>query len=116
LIIHYCHSLGGTDTAAALKFLTVEERKMIRIFSFGSATLIPENCGAESATNFISMRDGITLFDPIGILRGAFDEDSNVVLVGTIFGPPLIDHMFVSDTYVEVLRMLGLMYMKSCAK
>ncbi|CRX37423.1 RHS repeat domain-containing protein [Estrella lausannensis] len=116
LIIHYCHSLGGSDTAQAANLLTPEERKMIRVFSFGSATMIPATAGFESATNFVSLRDGVSLFDPLGIMYGIFNDNSNVVFVGTIFGPPLIDHMLGSETYSEILRMLGLMFMKTCGK
>lgn len=116
LIIHYCHSLGGTDTAQAANLLTPEERKMIRVFSFGSATMIPATLGFESATNFVSLRDGVSLFDPLGILYGILNDSSNVAFVGTIFGPPLIDHMLGSETYSEILRMLGLMFMKTCGK
>lgn len=115
LIIHYCHSLGGTDTATAAGLLSPEERKMIRVFSFGSATMITPALGFESATNFVSLRDGVSLFDPLGIIYGALSDDSNIAFVGTLFGPPLIDHMLGSETYSEILRMLGLMFMKTCA-
>lgn len=114
LIIHYCHSLGGSDTATARSLLTEEESKMIRVFSFGSATMIPSTLGFEHVTNFISMRDGITLFDPVGLVKALIYEDSNVVFAGSFYGTPLIDHMLGSETYVEILRRLGLMYMRIC--
>ena len=95
-------------------FFTEQERKMIRVFSFGSATMIPSSIGFAHVTNFISMRDGITLFDPVGLIKALLNEDCNVVFAGSLYGPPLIDHMLASETYVKILRMLGLMYMRIC--
>lgn len=115
LIIHYCHSLGGADTATAASLLTPEEKKMVRVISFGSATRISDTLGFESATNYMSVRDGVAFFDPIGWFTGFVSQDKDVVFIGSFLGIPLIDHSFGSPTYQSVMINLGAVFMKMYA-
>jgi len=95
VIFHYAHSLGGTETHLAKFLLTAEELKMIRVITFGSPTLIP-NEGFHSVMNLISCRDVISAFDPIGFFS-ALLFNTNSFFVGSHYdGPPIVDHPFFS--------------------
>lgn len=106
LIIHYAHSIGGTNTYHAKSFLTPEEQRMIRVITVGSPTIIPSD-GFESVRNYVSCRDGVTLFDPVGLINGLSAETSNVIYLGTFFGIPIIDHLLTSSTYKRLIEILG---------
>lgn len=105
-IIHYAHSIGGTDTYTAKTLLTPEERKMIHVITLGSATMIPDLDFA-SVTNYVSMRDGVSYLDPLGFFGGFFDDESNIIYLGSLHGIPVIDHLLVMQTYIEVMKLLG---------
>lgn len=108
LVIHYCHSLGGADTVTAAKLLTPEERKMIRVVSVGSASMIPDDLGFESATNYVSVRDGVCLLDPVHYIAGRWrPEQSNIHFIGSHLGIPLVDHALFMETYRELFTELG---------
>jgi RHS repeat-associated protein len=110
-IIHYAHSLGGTHTQTALGMLSPEERKMIHVYTFGSASMIYDS-GLETIVNFISVRDAIAICDPIGFLSGLFGFRKEVNTVGNWFGIPLIDHMIGSRTYREIIKALGKQFLQ----
>lgn len=105
-IIHYAHSIGGTNTALARDLLTPEEQKMIRVITIGSATVVP-NSGFHSVFNYISCRDGIYVLDPISYLKGFFQEDSSLIFLGSHLGIPFIDHLLSQETYRRLIEMFG---------
>lgn len=112
LIIHYAHSIGGTNTEVARTLLTPEEQKMIRVITVGSATVVP-NTGFESVVNYVSSRDGVCIADPVGFLKGWFGYETNVVYIGTIFGFPFIDHMLSMETYRRLMEVLGRQFVET---
>ncbi|MEM1282580.1 MAG: RHS repeat-associated core domain-containing protein [Chlamydiota bacterium] len=114
-IIHYCHSLGGTDTAIAASLLTPEERKMIKVISFGSATMITDSVGFSDVINFVSIRDGVCLLDPVGYIKGIMDAESNISFIGSFLGIPFIDHSLEMDTYAETITKLGHVFLQMYA-
>jgi RHS repeat-associated protein len=109
-ILHYAHSLGGSETDRARELLSPEEQKMIRVITFGSATLVP-NVGYQSVLNNVSVNDGVSsvFLDPIGHIRNYFDPDSNVRFHGSFLGSPYwpTDHLLNGPTYGPVLFQLG---------
>lgn len=109
-IIHYAHSLGGSDTDRAKDLLTPEEQRMIRIVSLGSSTLI-RNEGYQSVINYISINDGVSSFfiEPFGHFRNYFDPNSNVVWKNEFFSLPCwpLDHLLTGNTYRSILFELG---------
>jgi RHS repeat-associated protein len=107
LIIHYAHSLGGTNTLLAKKMLTPEELRMIRVITIGSATMVSNN-DFESVTNYVSMRDGVFLIDFFGHMY-----NQNVVYVGSLLGAPLIDHFLMVETYQRLIAFLGKEFVES---
>ncbi|WP_042280479.1 RHS repeat-associated core domain-containing protein [Candidatus Protochlamydia sp. R18] len=118
-IIHYAHSLGGTETERARDLLTPEEQKMIRVISFGSATLIPNN-GFQSVKNIVSVNDGVsTLFEPFGHFRNYFDPDTNVQFQGDF--SPLFwggwpgDHFLSGPTYSPFIQFYGKQFLAEFA-
>ena len=113
-IIHYAHSVGGTHTIAALRLLSPEERKMIHVYTFGSATMIYD-AGLEKVVNYISVRDGIVLCDPIGFIYGLLGIKDEVNTVSSWFGVPLIDHMIETSTYIEIFHILGRQFLHKYA-
>jgi hypothetical protein len=80
VIIHYAHSLGGTETDRARELLTPEEQQMIQVVSIGSATMIRDQ-GFRNVTNYVNTLDGVCFLDPIGRIRNLFDPNSNVRLL-----------------------------------
>lgn len=107
VIIHYCHSLGGSDTATAISLLTPEERKMIHVSSFGSPTILSNSLGFGDVTNYVSVRDGVSLLDPYGYVSGIFGNNRNIEFIGSFFGFPFIDHSMDMATYSEMMTKLG---------
>ncbi|MCB1134929.1 MAG: hypothetical protein KDK78_01570, partial [Chlamydiia bacterium] len=106
-IIHYAHSLGGTDTNMAKNLLTPEELAKIEVVTFGSASLITEGDFGQ-VMNYVSRRDGIPMTDPFTYFAFIFGgEVPNVVFVGDYQGIPLVDHFFDSPNYRGVLDQLG---------
>lgn len=105
-ILHYAHSIGGTDTYAAKSLLTPEEQKMIHVFTIGSPTMIP-NEGFGSVVNYVSKRDGVCLLDPIGYFNGLWKEDSNVVFLGSFWGAPFVEHTLDTKSYSDLMKALG---------
>lgn len=106
LIIHYAHSLGGSDTYIARELLTPEEQGMIRVITVGTASFIP-NVGFESVVNYVSVRDGVSFTDPIGYIHSLIAKDTNVVFIGSLYGIPFIDHLLTQDTYKGLIQFLG---------
>ncbi len=110
LIIHYAHSLGGSDTDRARTLLSPEEQKMIRVVTIGSSTMI-RNEGFQNVINLVSISDGIsTLVDPFGHTRNIFDPNTNVRFFGTLFTNfswPVKDHMLNGKTYSQIIIDLG---------
>lgn len=110
-ILHYAHSLGGTETDRARELLTPQEQEMIRVITFGSATLI-RNVGFQSVINIAGVNDGVCSFilEPLGNIRNLFDPDSNVRHYGSFCGAsylPFTDHLLNGPTYAPVILQLG---------
>lgn len=109
VIIHYAHSLGGTETDRARGLLTPEEQKMIRVVTFGSATLV-RNEGFQSVINIVSVNDGVAnnvIIEPLGLIRNFFDPKTNVRFCGVIGDYPIVDHEFNGKTYRKFLFDFG---------
>jgi RHS repeat-associated protein len=109
VIIHYAHSLGGSETDRARGLLSPEEQKMIRVITFGSATLV-RNLGFQSVKNFVSIRDPVsTALEIIGTVRNFFDPKRNVYYHGNVFTYPyfLPDHFLTGSTYGNLIRQCG---------
>lgn len=112
-IIHYAHSIGGTNTDIARSLLTPDEQKMIRVITIGSATMIA-NEGFDDVVNYVSRRDGVSGFgDPFVYLHGLCSQDSNILYVGSHWGMPFIDHLLTAETYRMLLEMLGQDFIKN---
>lgn len=100
-IIHWAHSIGGTETLRARDLLTPEEQKMIKIITFGSATIVP-NEGFGSVINHLSYRDGVScISDPISFLYALITKPDHVDFKGSLLGLPF-DHFF--DAYLKYLE------------
>lgn len=109
-IVHYAHSLGGSETDRARQLLTPEEQKMIRVITFGSSTLI-RNEGFQFVVNHVSVNDGVSsiFLEPLGRIRNYFDPDSNVRYYASDLGSRWlpIDHLLNGPTYGPLLRQMG---------
>ncbi len=105
-IIHYAHSIGGTETNNAKHLMSPEELKMIRVYTLGSATLIA-NKDFEHVVNFVSKRDGVCYLDPIDYFGGLLFQKDNVVYLDSFLGVPLIDHLLGGNSYYSALEQLG---------
>ena len=105
-IIHYAHSLGGADTYQALSLLSEDERKMIRVATFGSASLIGES-NAASVVNYVSTHDAIPCVDTVNYVQGRLGQRKNIVFLESQNGIPVADHLLGSATYRTTLEELG---------
>lgn len=91
------HSQGGTILNFALQYLTPEERKMLCVTTYGSATLI-DPTGLKSCTHYISNGDFVPLIgDPIGYTAARLGLRSDVVFLKQIDG--LFEHEYKCKTY-----------------
>lgn len=114
IIIHYAHSLGGTDTASALSILTPNERALIRVVTFGSATLIQEGL-CHKIDNYVSLKDGVPFSDPKSYIQGIMGIQTNIHFLAST-SLPLIDHLFSNETYRNVLDDLGAKFQEEYLK
>lgn len=107
-IIHYAHSIGATNTYVAKNLLSPAEQRMIRVITLGSPTIIPKSgSGFASVINYVSKRDGVCLLDPLGLLYGWLQQNSNVIFLGSVIGMPIVDHPLTTENYTEILKDLG---------
>lgn len=117
-IIHYAHSLGGSETDRARELLTPEEQKMIRVVTFGSATMI-RNEGFQSVINIISVNDGVSsiFLEPLGHLRNYFDPETNIRLYGSRLKAPYwpADHLLNGATYGPIIQEMGEKFLEEFA-
>lgn len=105
LIIHYAHSIGTCETIAALGLMTQEEQKMIKVYTFGSPYL--SNKHNYQIHHFVSVRDGVCLLDLSNLIKAAKGKNSSVTFVGSFFGIPMIDHLFETQSYVDIWSAMG---------
>lgn len=107
-IIHYAHSIGGTNTALAKNLLTAKEQKMIHVITVGSASMLT-NESFGSAINYVSKRDGVGLISYfLSLFNPPPEETTHVAIVGShTEGWPLIDHLVTGKTYLRVMHLLG---------
>lgn len=106
MILHYAHSIGGTESYAALHLISTEERRRIRMITFGSATIIP-NYGLDSSINYLSRCD---FMGYVHLIESYIFTDYHIEYVGSYFGYPLIDHLLHMDTYAQVIEQVGLRF------
>lgn len=107
VIIHYAHSVGGSDSVCAKQLLSPEERSMIHLYTFGSATLVDSN-EEEFATNYVSYRDGVPYLDPFAYIDALWNQHPHVIFLGSpLDGFPIVDHLFTSETYRQIWEGLG---------
>lgn len=118
-IIHYAHSLGGTETDRARHFLSSEEQKMIRVTTLGSPTFILQQ-GFQSVTNIVSANDGVGSFflEPIGTIRYYLDERNATKYTGSIFSGAYFpfDHFLTGYTYGPELEKFGQQFLEEFDK
>jgi hypothetical protein len=118
VIIHYAHSLGGSETDRARELLSPEEQKMIRVVTFGSSTLLRSG-GFHSVVNHVSVNDGVCSFilEPFGHVRNYFDSNTNVRFHGSFLRAPYwpTDHLLNGVTYNPILLDLGDKFLKEFA-
>lgn len=106
VIIHYAHSIGGTETDNAKRLMSPEELKMIRVYALASPTIIHSD-GFQHAMNYVSLRDGVCYLDPIDYFGGMIFSNPNIVYLDTLMGTPIVDHLITSPSYKQVIQRLG---------
>ncbi len=105
-IIHYAHSLGAADTYVAGGLMTEEERKMIKVFTFGSPQIIPAGYFGETL-NYISRWDGVCLLGPYNYIKALFFEEEHVVYLQSWENMFWQDHLISYPTYNRVMTQLS---------
>lgn len=114
VIIHYAHSVGGTETDNAKRLMTAEELKMIRVYTIASPTII-HNDGFQYVINYVSKRDGVCYLDPIDYFFGLFftNSDTNIVYLDTFLGTPIVDHLITNESYRTIIEKLGAEFVRT---
>lgn len=106
LIIHYAHSLGGAETACAKRLMEPEELRMIRVTTFGSAKMLP-NEGFLHVKNYISSLDLVMFADAYSYFNAMLTNNYEVSFLrhqGILF---VDDHKFCGPIYSSILEELG---------
>lgn len=108
IILHYAHSLGGTETDRAHDLLSPEEQKMIRVTTIGSATFVNHH-HFQRVENHVSINDGVHFLDPWGHLRHFLFGNNHIQFHGLFSRTslPIIDHMLERNTYKNLISRLG---------
>ena len=108
-IIHYAHSVGGSETSNAKLLMTPEEMKMIKVYTFGSPTIVSGDF--QSVVNYCSM-DPICLLDLVNLIKAYFDASTHVVFL-SVNSP---SHVLASEAYVTTLEKLGAEFVETYIK
>lgn len=112
IIMHYAHSIGGTDSLIAKSLLTPEEAKVIHVHTIGSPTLIsPE--GFANAENYVGVRDAIPYWDPINYWGAALRPVDHIIFIGDWKGYPFFEHALTEEVYQNLIRELGQRFLKN---
>ncbi len=97
------HSRGGLVLSLALQHLTSEEKSMLCVSTYGSASLIkPE--GLKSCVNYVSRNDYVPWTDPIGMLAAKLGLRSDVVFLDPI-EKGWFEHGINCETYKQARKM-----------
>jgi RHS repeat-associated protein len=115
VILHYAHSLGGTDTQAALSLMTQQERKMIKVNTFGAATLVADS-SCNSVMNYVSIADGVPITCIVGYVQALLGWREDVCFLESKSPLPLIDHLFLGESYRRVIEELGRQFQEEYIK
>ena len=101
-IIHYAHSLGGSETNNARTLMTPEELKMIKVYTFGSPTMISSG-EFQSVVNYWSGDPISLVFDLFSLIKAYFSSNTNIVYL-SVYYP---QHELASEAYLAMLEKLG---------
>ncbi|NGX41898.1 MAG: tRNA nuclease WapA [Chlamydiae bacterium] len=109
----YAHSQGGLVLDRALQQLSPEEKKMLHVTTFGSASLI-DSKGLGGAANYVNSRDAVPFIaNPISMIKGIFSKNSNIHFLPSKTYP-FIDHQILSsDNYKRELNRLGYKFIQN---
>jgi hypothetical protein len=95
------HSQGGIILGQALRYLSSEERAMLYVSTYGSATLIHDSA-LKGCVNYVSRADLIPLIgDPMGYMAAKIGLRPDVQFVHS--GGKGAEHRFSCATYQEAL-------------
>lgn len=103
----FAHSQGGAILSHALKFLSIEEHKMLEVYTFGTASFFPKGNLAK-IRHYVATRDIIPLIpDPLGYLLAFIWGSSIVQFIPAHDGYIFDNHTFSSKPYQQELLKLG---------
>lgn len=111
-ILHYAHSFGGTETERAKHLLTPEEKKMIKVITYGSSTFIDKS-SFQSVVNHVSWGDFIYIIECLSG-RNFFDENLDLQWHESAPGASnfLSDHPLTAKTYSALVEKHGQEFLK----
>lgn len=98
IVVSELHSKGASVGYQALKMLHDNERKMIHVYTYGAAKIIPPDA-AGFVRNYISTRDSIPFMaDPVEYMKAKLFNSEHVVFLKSN-GPYFADHEFNNEVY-----------------
>ncbi len=104
--ITYAHSQGGSHMSNVSKLLTPAQRAQISLYTFGSATIVPQKAFGQ-VTNFISRADMVPMTNPFKYVRALHGKDDTVRFLTPSSASPLQEHFIQGGTYGKQMKILG---------
>lgn len=103
-VIVMCHSGGGILMKIACSvLLSEEERKMVAVYSFGSAVIFSDKT-VSHAVNYVSRSDYVPSF--CTLIQGYFwSNPGPIVKLGSAWRSPLAAHCMAGREYVDAIEM-----------
>lgn len=101
----HAHSQGGLITYRAVQELEAEERRLLHVFTYGSAKIIDaRSLGISGSRNYISVFDPIPFIgDPVGFIRSVYSNYGNAKFLKPR-NLPLLDHVFSGEAYQKEFK------------
>lgn len=109
-MIELAFSGGGRMLYEATRYLDASVKKVMEIYTFGSAKMIPR-AEFKNAVNYVCILDPVPFIsDPIGILTGIFFPHIIQIKFLTPKGYWWAQHAFACPAYQEEMKILGFIY------
>ena len=101
------HSRGGIQIMNTGRLLTQDQRKHISVYSYGSATLIPNNYFGYAKNN-LSKMDVVTMTNPLAYVMGLMSSKQyNMNFLSPSSHNPFREHGFLEATYAKEVKRRG---------
>lgn len=102
------HSQGGLLVGNALPKLSSDVRNNMHVSTMGSASIISNDKGLASVSNYVSMTDIVPMTDPWGYAKALMGKSNVTFMKPQTWVVP--DHMYDGNTYTEARELIDERY------